>query len=188
MIRPRATTSGRSRLRRSRSSPKSNSRRALRPATRKKNAISPEFIEPCQLSARPGPGPNGQHRVPRTRIPARIDVGPGQRRDRRSQQDGGAAGLGPQPAKRRFQAPRPRGAQRKRRGRRRGLGHPRIISRAASPDDLVRRHTVFPARTPSRRPGQLADAEARPCWPPRVVSRGWEGRCPPGSHGPGQGL
>src|SRR5580658_8668930 len=31
----------------------SNSRRASRPATRKKNAISPEFTQPCQLSARP---------------------------------------------------------------------------------------------------------------------------------------
>src|ERR1700761_8090996 len=50
---PRATTSGSATRRRSRSSPRSNSRRASRPATRKKNAISPEFTQPCQLSARP---------------------------------------------------------------------------------------------------------------------------------------
>src|SRR3984885_12482513 len=52
-IPPRATTSGSASRRRSRSSPRSNSRRASRPATRKKNAISPEFTQPCQLSARP---------------------------------------------------------------------------------------------------------------------------------------
>ena len=52
-IPPRATTSGSASRRRSRSSPISNSRRASRPATKKKNAISPEFTQPCQLSARP---------------------------------------------------------------------------------------------------------------------------------------
>ena len=52
-IPPRATASGNASHRRSRSSPIPNSRRASRPATRKKNAISPEFTQPCQLSARP---------------------------------------------------------------------------------------------------------------------------------------
>src|SRR5215470_7962447 len=50
---PSATTSGSASRRRSRSSPRSNSRRASSPATRKKNAISPEFTQPRQLSARP---------------------------------------------------------------------------------------------------------------------------------------
>jgi hypothetical protein len=50
-IPPTATTSGSATRRRSRNSPRSNSRRASRPATKKKNAISPEFTQPCQLSA-----------------------------------------------------------------------------------------------------------------------------------------
>src|ERR1022692_1597038 len=53
IIPPRPTTSGSASRRRSRSSPMSNSRRASRPTTRKKNVISPEFTQPRKLSARP---------------------------------------------------------------------------------------------------------------------------------------
>ena len=55
----------------------------LQVATRKKNAISPEFTQPCQLSASPlVPDQDHQHGAPRRRIPRRVNVGPGQRRQR----------------------------------------------------------------------------------------------------------
>ncbi len=47
---PSPITSGSTSRARSRSSPMSNSRRASRPATRKKNVISPEFTQPCRSS------------------------------------------------------------------------------------------------------------------------------------------
>ena len=50
---PRPASTGRVSRRRSRSSPMSNSRRASRPMTRKKNVISPEFTQPCRSMARP---------------------------------------------------------------------------------------------------------------------------------------
>ena len=86
------------------------------PATRKKKAISPEFTQPCQLSANSlVPDRITQHGVPRRRIPGRVDVGPCQRRERGGRQDHRATGLRAQkPAKRRLQVLRPHRAQRNR--------------------------------------------------------------------------
>ena len=62
---------------------------------------------PC-IGKLPRTGPQGQDGVPRSRIAARVNVGPRQRRDRRSQQDGRTASFGAyKPAERRLQIPSP---------------------------------------------------------------------------------
>jgi hypothetical protein len=82
-------------------------------------------------------GPDQQHGVPGRRIPGRVDVGPGQRRQRGGQQDRRAASLGAQePAKRRLQPPRPHRAQRKLRHGSGRFGHPRILPHVAPAHDL----------------------------------------------------
>ena len=113
-IPPRATTTGSASRRRSRNSPMSNSRRASRPATRKRTT-----------SARSSPSPASYRPVPRGRTGSsapgatsphtgRVDVGPGQRRQRGGTQDHRAASLRAQePARRRLQIVRPPGAPRK---------------------------------------------------------------------------
>ena len=107
---PRPATNGSANRRRSRSSPRSNSRRASSPTTKKKNVISPLFTQSRRSSATPEPPSVIESVVDQSeRVRRRVDVDPDERRDRRREQDRRAARLGAQElAQRRLDAPRPR--------------------------------------------------------------------------------
>src|ERR1035437_1354611 len=65
---PTPASSGRVTLRRSRSSPMSNSRRASSPTTRKKNVISPELTQPCRSCDTPAPPKRTDSCVPQSAV------------------------------------------------------------------------------------------------------------------------
>jgi hypothetical protein len=88
---PTDASNGSTKRRRSRKSPTSNSRRASRPSTKKKNVNSPLFtVDPVAVEV------DREHGLPQLLAGRGVDVHPDERRDRRREQDRRAAALGAQ--------------------------------------------------------------------------------------------
>src|SRR3954451_18519493 len=93
---PADASHGSTHPRRSRKSPRSNSRRASRPSTKKKNVISPLFTHSRNVSSTPPAAEvDGEHGLPEPLVGRGVDVHPHERRHRRRQQDRRAAALSP---------------------------------------------------------------------------------------------
>ena len=172
-IPPSATTRGSASRRRS---PMSNSRRASQAGhqeeERHQPGVHPALPAICQA---PCAGPDHQLGVPCRGISGWVDVGPGQRRQGGGQQDRRAARLGAQePAKRRLQVLRPHRARGKPRGGPAGLGHSRILSRAApahdaDPSGLGRSSPGYTPGGPGRFSGRIATGPGHLSGPGRLL-------------------
>ena len=104
-----AARSGRTNRRRSRSSPRSNSRRASSPTTKKKNVIRPLLTQCAGRGRCRAAEVDREGRTPDAVVRRRVGVRPCERNDRRHEEDRGAAGLRVQElAQRCLDAPRPR--------------------------------------------------------------------------------